>query len=100
MAAVFFSLWPQLRFCEKSGIPEMKRRMNMKSRMKRKEGQAMVEYIIIVAVVAIAALVIFGLFGDTIQKKLGGAVDELEGDDSGSSAVQSSQSHLEQLGDD
>lgn len=72
----------------------------MKYRMKRKEGQAMVEYIIIVAVVAIAALVIFGLFGDTIQKKLGGAVNELEGDDSGTAAVQDSKGHLEQLGDD
>jgi Flp pilus assembly pilin Flp len=77
----------------------MKRRTGMRKSMKRKEGQAMVEYIIIVAVVAIAALVIFGLFGDTIQKKLGGAVDELEGDSSGSDSVQSSQSHLEELGD-
>ena len=71
----------------------------MKTKMKRKEGQAMVEYIIIVAVVAIAALVIFGLFGDTIQKKLGGAVDELEGDSSGTSAVQDSKTALEDLGD-
>ena len=71
----------------------------MKHTLKRKEGQAMVEYIIIVAVVAVAALVIFGLFGDTIQKKLGGAVDELEGDSSGSDAVQSSQEYLEDLGD-
>ena len=39
----------------------------MKSFPRRKAGQAMVEYIIIVVVVAIAALVIFGLFGDTIQ---------------------------------
>ena len=71
----------------------------MKGFPKRKAGQAMVEYIIIVVVVAIAALVIFGLFGDTIQKKLGGAVDELEGDHSGSDAVQSSKGHLEKLGD-
>jgi len=50
----------------------------MKTKLHRKEGQAMVEYIIIVAVVAIAALVIFGLFGDTIQTKLGGAIKELD----------------------
>ena len=71
----------------------------MKMKLRRKSGQAMVEYIIIVAVVAIAALVIFGIFGDTIQKKLGGAVDELEGDTSGSSAVQDSKEYLEDLGD-
>ena len=71
----------------------------MKVFPKRKAGQAMVEYIIIVVVVAVAALVIFGLFGDTIQKKLGGAVDELEGDSSGSDTVQSSKGYLEDLGD-
>lgn len=71
----------------------------MKKSLKRKEGQAMVEYIIIVVVVAVAALVIFGMFGDTIQKKLGGAVDELEGDSSGSDAVRSSKTYLEDLGE-
>ena len=50
----------------------------MKAKLKRKKGQAMVEYIIIVAVVAVAALVIFGIFGDTIQKKLAGATSELD----------------------
>jgi Flp pilus assembly pilin Flp len=71
----------------------------MRTIPRRKAGQAMVEYIIIVVVVAIAALVIFGLFGDTIQKKLGGAVDELEGDSSGSDSVQSSQGYLQDLGE-
>ena len=46
----------------------------------KKSGQAMVEYIIIVVIVAIAALVIFGLFGDRIRSMLGGAVEELGGD--------------------
>ena len=49
-------------------------------RKSRKQGQAMVEYIIIVVVVAIAALLIFGVFGDTIRAKMGGAVEELGGD--------------------
>ena len=72
----------------------------MKGFPKRKAGQAMTEYLIIVVLVAIAALVIFGLFGDTIQKKMGGAIDALEGDSTGSDAVQSSQGYLEDLGDD
>ena len=71
----------------------------MKAFPKRKAGQAMVEYIIIVVVVAIAALVIFGLFGDTIQKKLGGAIDDIEGDSSGSDAIRSSKGYLEDAGD-
>lgn len=67
----------------------------MKIKMKRKAGQAMVEYIIIVAVVAIAALVIFGLFGDTIQQKLGGAVQEL--DPNAEVEVQDSKQYLQNL---
>ena len=60
----------------------------MKAKLKRKEGQAMVEYIIIVAVVAIAALVIFGLFGDTIQEKLAGATSELDADSTAADQVE------------
>jgi Flp pilus assembly pilin Flp len=52
----------------------------MRDAMHGKRGQAMVEYIIIVVIVAIAALVIFGLFSDTIRQKLGFAVEEMGGD--------------------
>ena len=45
----------------------------------RKNGQGMVEYIIIVAVIALAAITIFGLFGDKIREKMGGAVQQLGG---------------------
>ncbi len=43
-----------------------------------KSGQTMVEYIIIVVVIAIAAIAVFGFFGDTIRRKLSGAVTELD----------------------
>ncbi len=52
----------------------------MKTHRNKKSGQTMVEYIIIVVIIAIAALAIFGIFGDTLRKKLGGAVEELGGD--------------------
>ncbi len=52
----------------------------MNKRNGSKSGQAMVEYIIIVVIVAIAALVIFGLFSDTIRQRLGFAVEEMGGD--------------------
>jgi type IV pilus assembly protein PilA len=54
--------------------------------IKRKEGQAMVEYIIIVSVIAIAALVIFGLFGDVIRQKMSGAISTLDSGDNASAA--------------
>ncbi|MEI8139475.1 MAG: hypothetical protein WCI03_06370 [bacterium] len=50
-----------------------------------KSGQGMVEYIIIVAVIALAAIVIFGIFGDTIREKMGGAVSALGGTEKDSS---------------
>jgi hypothetical protein len=50
----------------------------MMRKTQRKEGQAMVEYIIIVGVVALGALVLFGLFGYTIRMKLGGSIQQLD----------------------
>ena len=49
---------------------------------KGKHGQAMTEYIIIVAIIALAALAVFGLFGDRIRAMVGGAVTDLGGDQS------------------
>jgi Flp pilus assembly pilin Flp len=74
----------------------------MKARSHRKSGQTMVEYIIIVVIIAIAAIAIFGVFGDTIRSKLGGAVTELDPDNSavGAALQDSGRKMLEDLGDD
>lgn len=52
----------------------------MKRRFGNRRGQAMTEYIVIVVLIAVAALAIFGLFGDRIRQMVGGAVEELGGD--------------------
>ena len=49
-------------------------KLNTKRRCK---GQAIVEYIIIVVIVAIAALAIIGMFSDTIRTKIAGATSAL-----------------------
>ena len=77
----------------------------MKSSIKNKSrsGQAMVEYIIIVVVIAIAALVVFGLLGDTITKKTSGAVSTLDpdpGSDAQAAADQSSADFIKNLDSD
>ena len=65
----------------------------MKSiRKNRKSGQAMVEYIIIVVVVAIAALAIVGVFSDTVRSKFGFATNELGGDSGAVSGALGTQS--------
>jgi len=55
---------------------------NRKSyRMKRRStrGQAILEYIIIIAIVAVAALTVLGLFGDRIRQLISGVTSSLGG---------------------
>jgi Flp pilus assembly pilin Flp len=73
--------------------------MDMQNR--QKSGQTMVEYVIIVVIVAIAAIAIFGIFGDTIRKKLGGAISEMDkenGDAAKTEVDKSGQDTLKDLG--
>jgi Flp pilus assembly pilin Flp len=52
----------------------------MTSFLRKKNGQALTEYIIIVVIVALAAIAILAIFSDTLRAKFGGAVEELGGD--------------------
>lgn len=44
-------------------------------------GQGMTEYIIIVALIAVAAIAVYGFFGDTIRAQMGAVTQELAGQD-------------------
>jgi Flp pilus assembly pilin Flp len=48
---------------------------------RRIKGQGMTEYIIIVGVIGIAAISVFGLFGDTVENQIAGMAQELAGGD-------------------
>lgn len=48
-------------------------------RFMKQLGQGMTEYIIIVALIAIAAIGIYSLFGDTITDQMGNMTEELSG---------------------
>jgi Flp pilus assembly pilin Flp len=52
--------------------------MPMKSRT-RQLGQGMTEYIIIVALIAISAIVVYNLFGSTVREQVGDMAAELGG---------------------
>ena len=54
---------------------------------KRQLGQGMTEYIIIVALIAIAAIGAFTLFGDTVRNQVGSMAAELGGDASAAEAA-------------
>jgi len=51
----------------------------MKKHSKRIRGQGMTEYIIIVALIAIAAIAVYSLFGDTLRSQTGNIAAELGG---------------------
>lgn len=51
-------------------------------------GQGMTEYIIIVALIAIAAITVYNLFGDTVRGQVGGMAAELGGGTADAGAVQ------------
>jgi Flp pilus assembly pilin Flp len=69
----------------------------MHTPIKRKSGQTMVEYIIIVVVIAIAGLVLFGLFGDTLRKKMSGAISSLDDDNASTAQSEASGSSADWL---
>jgi Flp pilus assembly pilin Flp len=69
-------------------------RKQMKS-MKKSRGQGMTEYIIIVALIAIAAIGVVTLFGDNIRKLFGASADALAGNASVTSGAANRVSSLE-----
>ena len=66
--------------------------------MKRRSsgGQAILEYIIIIALVAVAALTILGLFGDRIRQLIAGSTKAIGGETDGSEE-KSSQTMLQTI---
>lgn len=49
-------------------------------RIRRIRGQGMTEYIIIVALIAVAAIGVYRLFGDTVRQQMAGLANELSGE--------------------
>ena len=54
----------------------------------RQRGQGMTEYIIITALIAIAAIAAVAFFGGTVRAQVGGMAKELAGTDGGASITQ------------
>lgn len=55
-------------------------KLNKQMKLKKARGQGMTEYIIIVALIAIAAIGVITLFGDNIKALFGMSADALAGD--------------------
>ncbi len=77
--------------------------MDAHTRSNKKSGQAMVEYIIIVVLVAISLLAIFGYFSKGVARKVAGAtsaIDEEAGGEAASLADENPADKIKQLGPD
>ena len=61
----------------------------MKTQRKKITGQGMTEYIIIVALIAIAAIAVYSIFGKTVRTQVGNMTKELAGE-SGTDTVDTS----------
>lgn len=62
----------------------------IQTKLGKQLGQGMTEYIIIVALIAIAAIAAYSFFGDTLRSQVGGMATEMSGQD-GSASVTSAQ---------
>jgi Flp pilus assembly pilin Flp len=58
-------------------------RSNYRSKLKRQEGQGMVEYIILVVFIAVVAIAVVTLFGTQIRNWFGTATGQLSQDPAG-----------------
>jgi pilus assembly protein Flp/PilA len=75
------------------------RRKEMKKYLKQL-GQGMTEYIIIVALIAIAAIAVYSFFGDTLRGQMGAMTQELAGKDATSIVTGQVQATAQQATDD
>lgn len=69
-------------------------KLNISKKLKQ-AGQGMSEYLIIVGLVAVSAIAVVGLFGNTIESQIAGFANELAGGD-GSAAQQQAQGFAEE----
>ena len=73
-------------------------RPQRKSARKRNKGQAIIEYVLIIAIVVVASVAILGVFSDTVRKKISGIVKVFDPDADTDDAINtSSQEILEDL---
>jgi pilus assembly protein Flp/PilA len=73
----------------------MNKQQIKKNLMKKARGQGMTEYIIIVALIAIAAIGVITIFGDNIRALFGMSADALSGVEAVSNRTKSSNSSKE-----
>ncbi len=67
----------------------------MKKSLRKRRGQGMTEYIIIVALIAIAAIGVITLFGNNIRKLFGASAEALAGNENVSNTGQTANRQLQ-----
>src|SRR5689334_21817140 len=69
------------------GVTNMNRNTFKTRNARRQRGQGMTEYIIIVALIVIAAIGVYSAFGHSVQNQVAGMTSALSGDSAGATAA-------------
>ncbi len=67
------------------------------AKFRNRSGQTMIEYIIIVVLIAVGGLVLFGFLGDVLKKKTSGAISSMDGGQEASDAQAAAQTDSTQV---
>jgi Flp pilus assembly pilin Flp len=70
-----------LRFLNKEALMRNTFVTRLNRRIRKESGQGMTEYIIIVALIAVAAIAVTQLFGTTVRTQMGAIASEVGGND-------------------
>jgi Flp pilus assembly pilin Flp len=71
--------------------------MRTRKKFRKQKGQAIVEYIIIIVIVAVAALTVMGIFSDRIREIIAGAASSFGADNAESAVSESSVEILQNI---
>ncbi|MCH2175512.1 MAG: hypothetical protein MK193_07275 [Lentisphaeria bacterium] len=68
--------------------------------MLKRQRQTIIEYVLIIAIVVLAAIGLLGLFSDTLRSKIAGIINTIDSDANATSTDESSEDILKDLDDD
>ena len=72
----------------------------MKRRSRRRKGQTIVEYVLIIAIVVVAAIGVLSAFSDTVRAKIVGITEAFGNDQASQSLDKDSKTIFEETGQD
>lgn len=77
-----------------NGVRGKESPMKLRQLKKRSRGQTIIEYVLIICIVVVAAVGILGVFSDTVRQKIAGVVNVFGGDTSSQDVSEGSSENI------